>query len=171
MQYIFSGCPYLSPGSAACEGLSDGIAWQAGLTHLSAGSKVCRRLVRWHRLASRGAEVKGAMSRWATGKETGLSTFLVAPLSVALKRFMCRHSTGGSWRMDICLKAARSHSHLHTPMLHLNLPQMQAGSNMQRVVLQDHCPLGLRHPQHPSLEVACSVIDCKITGCQLCSSD
>ena len=68
--------------------------------------------LRWQRVASTGAEVKGAMSRWATGKATRLSTFLVVPLSVALKRFMCKHSTGGSCRMDICLVALRWHWHL-----------------------------------------------------------
>lgn len=68
--------------------------------------------LRWHLAASTAAEVKGAMSRWATGKARGVSTFLVAPLSVALKRLMCRHSTGGSCLMDSCLLALRWHWHL-----------------------------------------------------------
>ncbi|KAA6417052.1 MAG: hypothetical protein FRX49_12962 [Trebouxia sp. A1-2] len=43
---------------------------------------------KWQRAAKTGAEVKGAISRWPTGNTTRLSTFIVAPLSVALKRFM-----------------------------------------------------------------------------------
>lgn len=122
------GCPRAD--NAGCHA-----ACQQHYLSLASSSEGClSRLVRRCLLASTGAEVKGAMSRWTTGKEIGLSTFLVAPLSVALKRFMWRHSTGGSWRMDICFIAALSHSHLQS-LARLGLPSHTKSHDMSQLAL------------------------------------